>query len=66
MRRLAKQEAVMNMHAESDFEPEELDEALDDELDEAGDWDEETLGLDWSEADELRLVREVVPGTGLD
>ena len=35
------------------------------ELDEeAEDWDEETLGLDWSEADAQTLVREVIPGRG--
>jgi len=33
----------------------------DDVEDEAEDWDEETLGLDWNEADAVSLVREVVP-----
>ena len=42
----------------------DLDEMLDEpelELDddEAGDWDEETLGLDWNEADERTVVREL-------
>jgi len=32
--------------------------------DEAEDWDEETLGLDWNEADAVSLVREVVPSHG--
>ncbi len=32
--------------------------------DEAEDWDEETLGLDWNEADAQSLVREVVPSRG--
>jgi hypothetical protein len=33
--------------------------------DEAEDWDEETLGLDWNEADAQSLVREVIPSRGL-
>jgi hypothetical protein len=42
----------------------DLDEMLDEpELefddDETEDWDEETLGLDWNEADERSLVREL-------
>ena len=36
----------------------------DDVEDEAEDWDEETLGLDWNEADAVSLVREVVPTRG--
>jgi hypothetical protein len=28
------------------------------------DWDEETLGLDWNEADEQDLVRDVIPARG--
>jgi hypothetical protein len=45
----------------------DLDEMLDEpELDlddeEAEDWDEEALGLDWNEADERTLVREVIHG----
>jgi hypothetical protein len=45
----------------------DLDEMLDEpELDlddeEAEDWDEEALGLDWNEADERTLVREVTHG----
>lgn len=51
-----------------EFEP-ERDEELDDELDgadDADDWDEETLGLDWNEADEQTLVRDVVPGRWAD
>ena len=32
------------------------------EVVEAEDWDEETLGLDWNESDAQNLVREVVPG----
>ncbi len=35
-------------------------EDLDDEF-EAEEWDEETLGLDWSEADARNVLREVVP-----
>ena len=48
-----------------EFEP-ERDEDLDDEHDDADDWDEETLGLDWNEADEQTLVRDVVPGRWAD
>jgi glycerol-3-phosphate cytidylyltransferase-like family protein len=32
--------------------------------DEAEDWDEETLGLDWNEADAVSVLREVVPTRG--
>jgi hypothetical protein len=39
-----------------DYEPDTLD--LDEE---AEDWDEETLGLEWNEADAQSLVREVIP-----
>ena len=35
--------------------PEELEDDF-----EAEDWDEETLGLDWNEADARSVVREVV------
>ena len=45
-------------------EPEQ--EEFEDELDDADDWDEETLGLDWNEADEQNLVRDVVPGRWAD
>jgi hypothetical protein len=38
-------------------EPEVLDDG-------AEDWDEETLGLDFNEADEQTLVREVIPVRG--
>jgi hypothetical protein len=46
-----------------EFEPEtvEFDDDVDDE---AEDWDEETLGLDWNEADAVNVVREVVPTRG--
>jgi len=49
-----------------EFGPEE--EEFDDELDaeDADDWDEEALGLDWNEADEQNLVRDVVPGRWAD
>jgi hypothetical protein len=43
-----------------EFEPEPAE--FDD--DEAEDWDEETLGLDWNEADAANVVREVVPTRG--
>jgi hypothetical protein len=39
-----------------DYEADTLD--IDEE---AEDWDEETLGLDWNEADAQSLVREVIP-----
>ena len=47
------------------------DEEFDDELDDADSWDEEildeeSLGLDWNEADEQSLVRDVVPGRWAD
>jgi len=46
-----------------EFEPEQVE--LDDDVEEeAEDWDEETLGLDWNEADALNVVREVVPTRG--
>jgi len=48
-----------------EFEP-ERDEDLDDDLDHADDWDEETLGLDWSETEEKSLVRDVVPASWAD
>jgi hypothetical protein len=31
---------------------------------EAEDWDEETLGLDWNEAEAQNVVREVIPLRG--
>jgi hypothetical protein len=31
---------------------------------EAEDWDEETLGLDWNEAEAQNVVREVIPMRG--
>jgi hypothetical protein len=46
-----------------EFGPEQED--FDDDVedgDDADDWDEETLGLDWNEADEQTLVRDVIPG----
>src|SRR5260221_8669 len=57
------QEAAVTHEELQEFEP-ERDEDFDDEVDEvddADDWDEETLGLDWNEADERTLVRDVVP-----
>jgi hypothetical protein len=36
--------------------PQDLEDAF-----EAEDWDEETLGLDWNEADAQNVLREVVP-----
>ncbi len=41
-----------------EFEPDQIE--FDDD-EEAEEWDEETLGLDWNEADAQSLVREVVP-----
>jgi hypothetical protein len=40
-----------------DFEDFDADAELDREID--GDWDEETLGLDWDDADTLSVVEEV-------
>jgi hypothetical protein len=45
-----------------DLEDYEADPAVLDE--EAEDWDEETLGLDWNEADAANVVREVIPVRG--
>jgi len=45
----------------------ELDEfELDEDVigEEADDWDEETLGLDWNEADTQSVVSEVIPVRG--
>ena len=42
-----------------EYEPETLE--LDEEAEE---WDEETLGLDWNEADAQSVVREVIPTRG--
>jgi hypothetical protein len=41
--------------------PEDLEDAF-----EAEDWDEETLGLDWNEAEAQTVLREVVPPGGED
>jgi hypothetical protein len=46
---------------EPQFE-EDLDAGAD--ADAGEDWDEETLGLDWNEADAQNLVREVIPARG--
>jgi hypothetical protein len=47
------------------FEEEIQDEVEALEIDEeAEDWDEETLGLDWNEADAQTLVRDVIPMQG--
>jgi hypothetical protein len=43
-----------------------FEEDLDATADAGEDWDEETLGLDWDEADAQTLVREVIPGRGWD
>jgi hypothetical protein len=49
-----------------EFEPERDEDFADDDLDDADDWDEETLGLDYNEAEEQSLVRDVVPGRWAD
>jgi len=56
----------MDLDDPQTFEPDlvEPDELDDDE--EAEDWDEETLGLDWNEADEHSLVRSIVPLDGIE
>jgi hypothetical protein len=52
-------------NAPQDFEDETLD-LDDDDADQWDDeWDEETLGLDWNEADAQKLVRDVIPARGL-
>ena len=53
-----------------EFEP-ERDEDFGDELDDDAEWDEEilneeSLGLDWNEAEEQTLVRDVIPGRWAD
>jgi hypothetical protein len=51
-------------NAPPELEDETLD--LDDDADQwDDDWDEETLGLDWNEADAQNLVRDVIPARGL-
>jgi hypothetical protein len=47
----------MELDELENYEPETLDEG-------AEDWDEETLGLDFNEADAQTLVREVIPTRG--
>ena len=54
----------MELEELQEYEP-ELDLDDDQDPDEDQEWDEETLGLDWNEADERRLVHEVIPGEGL-
>jgi hypothetical protein len=49
------------------METTELDDfALEEDVigEEADDWDEETLGLDWNEADTQSVVSEVIPARG--
>jgi hypothetical protein len=48
--------------AVEDLEDYEADVATLDE--EAEDWDEETLGLDWNEADAQTVFRDVIPVRG--
>jgi len=62
---LTEEDAVTHEELQ-EFEP-ERDEDFGDELDDdADEWDEETLGLDWNEAEEQNLVRDVVPGRWAD
>ena len=49
-----------------ELEPDPVEEFEDDVDEEAEDWDEETLGLDWNEADAKSLVREIVPYPSVD
>jgi hypothetical protein len=51
-------------NAPQDFEDETLDLDDDDADQWDDDWDEETLGLDWNEADAQNLVRDVIPARG--
>lgn len=46
--------------------PDAFEDAEPDTLGEAEAWDEETLGLDWNEADTQSVVREVVPAHAPD
>ena len=59
---------LVNQRGEDAMQPEELyDDGLDfddEEAFEAEDWDEETLGLDWNDADTQSLVDEVIPQRG--
>jgi len=58
-----EQETAMTHEELQEFEPEPVE--FDDDVDEeAEDWDEETLGLDWNETEALNVVREVVPTRG--
>ena len=47
---------------QDDLQDYESDAAVTDQ--EAEDWDEETLGLDWNEADAQSVVSEVIPMRG--
>jgi hypothetical protein len=60
---IREQETAMTHEELQEFEPDQV-EFDDDVEEEAEDWDEETLGLDWNEADAQSLVREVVPTHG--
>jgi hypothetical protein len=51
----------MTQQPAEEFEPDAIE-----PQDEAEDWDEETLGLDWNEADAQSLMREVIPLRELD
>jgi hypothetical protein len=51
-------------HIDNGSESLEFEEELDQAQARAEDWDEETLGLDWNEADAQTLVREVIPMRG--
>jgi hypothetical protein len=62
----SSEEAAVTHEELQEFEPERDEDFVDDDLDDADDWDEETLGLDWNEADEQSLVRDVVPGRWAD
>jgi hypothetical protein len=62
----SSEEATVTHEERQEFEPERDEDFVDDDLDDADDWDEETLGLDWNEADEQSLVRDVVPGRWAD
>ncbi len=60
---ILERETAMTHEELQEFEPDQIE--FDDDVDEeAEDWDEETLGLDWNETDALSVVREVVPTRG--
>jgi hypothetical protein len=50
----------MDLDIPSDYDP-DFEADFEDAVEEGEDWDEETLGLDWNEADALTVMRDVLP-----